>query len=470
MNRHLPLSRRTLMRGAGATGEVGQAEGLPYLPRRTLLRGAGAALGLPWLEAMMARPAAAATKARPPVRLAALYMPNGVHTDLWTPAGLGRDFTLSPTLEPLHDLKNDLLVVTQLWNQGSVGGDGHYVKNAGFLTCTTVTKTLGVDVSCNGVSMDQVAARSVGGLTPLASLELGIAPVTTGVDRNVGYTRVYGSHIAWSSPTTPLAREINPRLVFERLFRAAHGQGQSAGDDILLLDRVLDDARLLRQRLGGADRQRLDEYLSVVRSLEERIERASRPERSTWKPRAKLDAAAKPEGIPKEYPDHVRLMMDMIALGFQTDTTRVATFMFGNEVSNQNFSFVEGVNGAHHSISHHQKDADKLRQYQLINRWHVEQYGYLLRKLKGMREGEGTVLDNSMVLFGSGLRDGDSHNPHNLPLVLGGRGGGRIDVGQHRVYSTDTPLANLYVSMLDAFGAPVERFADSTGPLPGVLA
>ena len=435
------------------------------LSRRTLLRGAGVSLALPWLEVMHAAP----EKAKPPVRMAAMYMPNGVHQQMWTPEGEGRDFKLSPTLSSLEDLKSQLVVMTNLWNQDSKGGDGHYVKISGFLTCTTITKTLGVDINCNGVSMDQIAARTAGKQTPLASMELGIAPVTTGVDKNVGYTRVYGSHIAWSGPTTPLAREINPRLVFERLFKASGPQGSSAKQDILLLDRVLEDSKQLRTQLGAADRQRLDEYLSGVRSLEDRLDRATRPQQSKWKLRAPFDPNLKPEGIPKEYAEHVRLMMDMIALGFQTDTTRVATFMFGNEVSNQSFSFVEGVSGAHHSLSHHQNEADKMRQYQLINCWHIAQYGYLLRKLRAMKEGESTVLDNSMVLFGAGIRDGNKHDPHNLPLVMAGRAGGRIDAGRHLVYTADSPLSNLYVSMLDAFGTPVERFADSTGPLRGVL-
>jgi len=422
------------------------------LNRRTLLRGAGAAIGLPWLEAM----AAPAGGSKPPVRMAALYMPNGVHPDMWTPEGDKRDFKLSPTLSPLADLQDQLMVLTNLWNPGSVGGDGHYVKISGWLTCTTVTKTLGVDVSCNGVSMDQLAVQKTGRQTPIASMELGIAPVTTGVDKNVGYTRVYGSHISWASPTSPLARELNPQLAFERLFRAGNGQADGAKEEALLLDRVLTDAKELRQKLGGADRQRLDEYLSVVRSLEDRLERAASPEQSKWKPRVALE--------------HVRLMFDIIALAFQSDSTRVATFLFGNEVSNQNFAFVDGVTGAHHSLSHHENKPDNMRQYQLINKWHIEQYGYLLRKLRDMKEGDSNVLDNSMILLGAGIRDGNKHDPHNLPVVLAGKAGGRLASGQHLSYEKDTPLSNLYVSMLDAFGAPVERFADSTGRLPGVLA
>lgn len=418
---------------------------------------------------MPSRLLAASAESLPPVRLAVLYMANGVHPDMWTPEGQGRNFKLSPTLEPLADLKDDVLVLTNLWNKGSEASEGHYVKTSGFLTCTTITKTLGVDLSCNGTSMDQVAAQRVGKQTPLPSLELAMDSVSTGVDNNVGYTRVYGSHIAWAGATRPLAREINPRLVYERLFRANRQQAGSATQDKLLLDRVLGDARRLREGLGAADRQRLDEYLQGVRSLEERLERGVGEQANGWQPRAPLDAGLA-DGNPKGHTDNVRWMLDLIALAFQSNTTRIGTFMFGNAVSNRNFSFLEGVRGSHHDTSHHQRNAEKLRMYQLINRWHVDQYAYLLRKLRSMKEGDGTVLDHSMILLGAGLRDGDRHDPHNLPLVLGGRGGGRLATGQHLVYAKDTQLANLYVAMLDAFGTPVDRFADSTGPLSGVLA
>lgn len=405
-----------------------------------------------------------------PVRMAVLYMPNGVNTAMWAPEGQGRDWKLSPTLEPLRDLQNDVSVVSNLWNAGADTGDGHYVKESSILTCTTISKTLGVDINMHGISMDQIAAQRLGDQTPLPSLELGIEPESTGVDGNVGYTRVYGCHIAWSSPTTPLAREINPQSVYERLFRAGSPQSSSTKQDTLLLDRVLGQAKDLRTQLGSADRARVDEYLDVVRSLEVRLKRTGDATKLAWKPRTSVAATAKPTDAPKDHAEHVRLMLDMIALAFQSDTTRISTLMFGNAVSGQNFRFLEGVSESHHEVSHHSKDPDKLRQYHLINRWYVEQYAYLLRKLKTMQEGEGTVLDNSMILFGSALSDGNSHNPHKLPLVLAGRAGGRVASGQHLVFSEDTPAANLYISMLDAFGAPVPRFADSTGPLAGVLA
>lgn len=442
------------------------------LSRRAVLRGAGVALGLPWLEAMVpsALAASRAADTKSPVRMAALYMPNGVNVPQWKCEGEGRGFKLSPTLASLEDVKDQLLVVSNMWNAAANTGDGHYAKESSLLTCTTITKTLGVDINIHGPSMDQVAAQRVGDQTPLPSLELGIEPESTGVDANVGYTRVYGCHIAWSGPTTPLARETNPRSVYERLFRAAGPAGNDAKQETQLLDRVLEHSKRMRAKLGSADQARVDEYLEVVRSLEKRMERASDPKRNTWKPLVSLDGAPKPTDNPTTHEEHVRLMLDLIALAFQSDTTRISTFMFGNAVSGVNMRFLDGVTDSHHEISHHSKDPEKLRQYAIINRWHVDQYGYLLRKLKAMKEGEKSVLDNSMILFASALSDGNSHDPHRLPVVLAGRAGGRIASGQHLVYSDDSPLSNLYVSMLDAFGTPVPRFGDSTGPAAGVLA
>ena len=431
------------------------------ISRRALLRGAGASLALPWLEAMAAAPS--------PVRMAVLYMPNGVNTKMWMPEGEGSDFKLSPTLAPLEPFQDQSLVLSNLWNAAANTGDGHYVKESSILTCTTISKTLGVDINMHGVSMDQVAAARTGKRTPIASLELGIEPESTGVDTNVGYTRVYGAHIAWSTPTTPLAREINPRAVWERLFQAGQPGGEREKSDMLLLDKVLGEAKRLRSEVGKADQKRIDEYLEVVRGLEERMERKTEPGRQEWTPRARVTGEAPPDPAGNRAV-HVRLMMDMIALAFQTDATRIATIMFGNAVSNADFRWLEGVSNSHHELSHHENKPEKLQQYHLINRWYVSQYAYLLGKLRAMKEGERTVLDNSMVLFCSALSDGNKHNPHQLPFVLAGGGGGRIAGGRHLAYTEDSPLANLYVSMLDAFGTPVERFADSTGPLRGVLA
>lgn len=442
------------------------------LSRRTLLRGAGVSLALPWLDAMtpIRTLAASETTASAPVRLAVLFMPNGVHPKRWTPEGEGKDFQLSPILEPLRELKDQTLVLSNLWNRNSAPGDGHYVKTSGLLTGQTINKTVGVDLNSNGISMDQIAARKLEKFTPIASLELGTQPVSTGVDTNVGYTRVYGSHIAWKGPTSPLAKEIHPRLVFERLVRAGRPQSDEAQADRSVLDLVMEDTRRLQNQLGINDRRRVDEYLESVRTLEERLERLSRTDSKPWTPLTPIDPTIAPQDqIPEKYAEHAKLMLDMIVLAFQTDTTRVSTFMFGNSVSGINFSFLDGVTGSHHSLSHHQNEEDNLRQYELIAKWHIEQLAYIMKRLQSIPEGESNLLDNSMVLFASDLRDGNAHDPHNLPVVLGGRGGGRIAAGQHLNFERDTPLANLYVSMLDAVGAPVDSFSDSTGPLPGVL-
>jgi hypothetical protein len=454
-----------------------------------MLRGAaGAIMGLPLLDAMTSIASAASLGGakKLPVRMAVLYMANGVNVDQWGPKGAGKSFELSPTLQPLAKYKDDLLVLTELWNAGSVGGDGHYVKTAGFLTGTTITKTTGKDLRAGGVSMDQLAAQSTGKETPLPSLELGIEPVTNFVDDNVGYTALYGSHIAWSTPTTPLAKEINPRLAFDRLFRTG-ATGSSPQDDRSILDLVADDANSLRNKVGRSDRLKLDEYFDSVRAVEKRIafNAKQRAEENKLSPTAlaeiealdkRISAWNNPErqklarGVRNsgDHGEHVRLMLDLMVLAFWTDSTRVSTFMFGNGVSPKNFSWLDGVKGGHHEISHHKNDKAALDMYARINRWHVEQFKYMLDTMAAIREGDGTLLDNSMLLFGSCMRDGNSHNPRNLPLVLAGKAGGTIQGGRHLVHKKNTPLCNLFVSLLDRMGTPVKQFGDSTGPLKGL--
>lgn len=453
------------------------------ISRRTLLKGAGVALGLPLLEAMGPLAALGNTpEQKNPVRMGVLYMPNGVNPQTWLPEGTGSNFQLSRALQPLANVKNDILVLTELWNKGTNTGDGHYVKTAAFLTGTTITKTTGSELRCGGISADQIAAKRIGNLTRLPSLELGIEPVTTGVDTNVGYTRLYGSHISWSTSTTPLAKEINPQLAFDRLFRVTNDGGRKLDPvaDRSVLDLVMEDANNLSKRIGKADQTKLDEYLESVRSVEKRIEFDAKRKADDYNSdplvRQEIDKLGK--RIKDYYNDparaserrgnhteHVRLMLDIMVLAFWTDSTRVSTFMFGNAVSGKNFSFLEGVNGGHHQISHHENDAAKLEQYARINTWHAQQYAYMLEKMKNIKEGDSTLLDNSMILFGAGMRDGNQHNPHNLPLVLAGRGGNTIKTGRHLVYEKNTPLCNLYRSMLTRMGAPVDSFSDSTGEL-----
>lgn len=454
------------------------------LSRRTVLKGVGVTLCLPLLESMTPRLSRADRRqGRAPLRLAALYMPNGVNPHEWTPTGEGKDFALSSILAPLETLKSEILVLTGLMNHQSLDGDGHYAKVAPFLTGTHITKTTGSNLRCGGISLDQFVAQRIGNLTPLPSLELSVEPVTAFVDANVGFTALYGSHISWSSPTTPVTREINPRLAFDRLFNVPNTPVSAANaQDGSILDAVLEDAKSLNGKIGVADKQKLQEYYDAVRSVEKRIafDAARRAHEVKSDPLAraevgKLDGRIRdyyrvPEG--KHGIDHteqVRLMLDMMVLAFWTDTTRVATFMFGNEVTGKNFSFLNGVSGGHHEISHHQGDKGKLEEYRKINVWHLQQYAYMLEKMRNIREGEGTLLDNSLVLLGGGIRDGNAHDPHNLPIVLAGRGGGRLATGQHITFPNETPLCNLYRSMLACMETPLPTFGDSTDELPGLL-
>ncbi len=437
------------------------------LPRRKFLRGAGVALSLPWLSTLGSRSARAATAAAtPPLRSAFIYFPNGVWGKDWVPTSEGSDYSLSPSLEPLAEIREHCLVLTGLDKKNSHGGDGHYAKTANFLTGMPVSKTTGKDISSGGISIDQLIAKHIGGQTPLPSLELGTEPVITGVDSNVGYTRLYGSSISWETPQRPMTKEINPRVVYERLFGkglAARNQGAESYQN--LLDFVLEDARKIRGQLGRDDQFKMDEYLDSVRAVERRIEFANSDREDAWEPSTDpAEIARRKPGVPADFREHIDIMLDLMVLAFQTDSTRVCSLMFANDVSGRNFSFVDGVSGSHHELSHHENKAEKIEQYQRINRWHVEQFARMLTKMKAVQEGEGTLLDHSMVVFGSSMSDGNRHDPDNLPILVGGTAGGHIRSGRHIAHG-ETPLCNLYHSMLDIHGLPVERFGDSTGPL-----
>ncbi|WP_047813509.1 DUF1552 domain-containing protein [Rhodopirellula islandica] len=450
------------------------------IPRRRFLRGSGAVLGLPWMASMaktMAgpRPQDSSSAGRsgdepqPPLRTAFLYFPNGVWEKDWVPGTEGADYELSPSLEPLADLKDDFLVLSGLDKKHSHGGDGHYAKTANYLTGMPVAKTTGKDISSGGVSIDQLIAAKVGNQTPLPSLELGIDPVISGIDSNVGYTRLYGSHISWQSPTRPVAKAINPRVVYERLFgKRMKTSTPEARSYQNLLDYVLEDAHRVRSKLSRDDQFKMDEYLDSVREVEKRIEFATRDQSHRERYEAERDRIADghameiPEtGTPGDFREHIDLMLDMMVLAFQTDSTRVASFMFANDVSGRSFSFLDGVNGGHHELSHHENKEEKIAQYQLINRWHTEQFGRMLRKMKAIQEGDSTLLDNSMILFGSSFSDGNRHDPDNLPLLLAGRGGGTIQPGRHIAAKGQVPVCNLYLSMAKRYGLDLERFGDS---------
>src|SRR5262245_44424272 len=474
---------------------------LKPLSRRTFLRGAGVALGLPLLEAMLplrtgASLLAADSGAVAPVRAAYLYFPNGAWMDAWVPSQTGADYELPFSLTPLAPVRDSVVVLSGLDKPFSRSGDGHYAKTANFLTGLHVHKTTGQDLNSGGVSVDQVAAERFGHLTPLPSLELATDPVVNGLDRAVNYTRMYGSYISWRKPNLPMPRIIDPRAAFERMFGPRDAAGKplpqpSRAEDRNLLDAALDDARDLRRRLGKGDQHKLDEYLDAIRSVEQRLGPA-RPA-NAWRPPTRPDplipppamprpamlftskdnngdAVPLPGGSPINPPELVRLMLDLIVLAFWTDTTRNVTFLFANAVSPRNFSFREGVTENHHSSSHHANKQERIYSYKMITRWHVEQFAYLLQRLQSIPEGERTLLDNAMIVCGSSLSDGDRHSPDNLPILLGGKGGGRIRSGRHLASPGNTPLCNLYLAMLGCLGLDVPRFGDSTEPLRGLLA
>jgi hypothetical protein len=446
------------------------------LSRRTMLRGMGAAIALPILDAMAPARASTAATGKPPLRMACLYFPNGVWQDSWIPQDVGAEFVLPYALEPLEAHRSSINIYSGLDKAASRQGDGHYAKTANFLTGKPVTKTTGKDISAGGISMDQLAAQHLGHLTPLPSLELGIDPVISGIDSNVGYTRLYGSYISWRSANVPVAKEINPRFVYERLFGEKDETGREVRADRQedfgsILDLALDDAKRLRSRLGRDDQVKIDEYLESVRAVEKRIEFSLKPDPRDWKPTSSPDIPPTPDQkIPSDFREHVTLMLDLMVLAFQTDATRILSFMFANDVSGRNFSFLPGVSGGHHDMSHHEGKEEKINQYREINRWHVEQYAYLLDRLNAIPEGEGTLLDNCMILFGSSISDGNRHDPNNLPIVVAGKAGGKFNTGLHVASAKETPLCNLYHTMLDAMGVEIDAFGDSTGTLQNIRA
>jgi hypothetical protein len=445
------------------------------LPRRTFLKGIGTAIALPMLNAMspvktLASVGAAAAP-RPPMRMAFLFVPNGAHMPDWTPKRTGANFDLPYILEPLSSVKNDLVVLSGLTHdKGRANGDGpgDHARSAGvFLTGAQPLKSQGASIRV-GVSVDQFAAEYLSQKTRFPSLELGAEGGRQSGQCDSGYSCAYSNNISWRGESTPMAKETNPRQVFERLFGNGFAQEMAENQSRRqlyrksILDFVLEDARSLRAQVGGSDRQKLDEYLTAVREIELRIERME--EQSSALAEFQLDSLQIPAGIPDSYEEHLKLLGDMLVLAFQTDTTRIATYMFANEGSNRNYRPI-GISEGHHDLSHHQGDPvkhDKIRQ---INHFHVRQFAYIVNRLKAIPEGDGSLLDNCMIVYGGAISDGNKHNNEDLPVVLAGSGGGAIQTGRHIVYPQETPMCNLFVSMLQRMGIPARRFGDSTGEL-----
>ncbi|WP_417386537.1 DUF1552 domain-containing protein [Gimesia sp.] len=439
-----------------------------FLKRRTFLQGLGTTMALPLLDIMQPQlnlAAAAPAGAKAPIRTAFIFFPNGVIGPSWYPTSAGQNYELPKTLKPLEGLKSDINVISGLAqiNARALGdGAGDHARCASvYLTSVHPTKTSGADIKA-GVSVDQVAAQQVGHLTRLPSLELGLTRGRNAGQCDSGYSCAYSSNISWRSPSTPTSKEIVPKLAFERLFGGgAEREKQRARhlkDRQSILDLVKHDADQLKKQLGRNDQRKIDEYFTSVREIEQRIER------STHQEKIKPPEMQLPDGIPSEFQEHIRLMYDLMVLAFQTDTTRIATFMVGNAGSNLTFPMV-GVNSGHHELSHHRNDEKKMADIQKIDEYLTSQFAYFLKRLKETPEGNSNLLDNSMICYGSAIGDGNRHSHHDLPIILAGKGGGTIKTGFHHQVKTETPLSNLYVSMLDRAGAPVESFGDSTGRL-----
>ncbi len=435
--------------------------------RRHCLRSAGITLGLPWLCSLQPRLLRADdAQHAPPLRAAFLHFPNGMYADHWVPQQTGESYTLSPILQPLEPVRSEVLVLSGLEKAASRSGDGHYSKTANFLTGMPVRRTIGRDVSAGGISVDQLMAASCKGQTPVPSLVLGVNPVMPGIDRSVGFTHAYASWISWQSETQPVTPEISPKVVYETLFGLTSATTAGRLGTKPLLDYLLDDARSLRRRLGRDDGHKLDEYLDSVRAVEARLQFAPSKQTRLQNPALQRDIRSTKlpvTGAQIDFREHIRLMFDLIVQAFRADATRVVSMMLAGGVSSQSFSFLEGVRGEHHELSHHEDSPQKIAQYDAITRWYVGQFAGLLQRLREIPEGSGTLLDYCMIMLGSGMSDGNSHNPANLPILLGGRGAHTIDTGRHlAALSPHTPLCNLYLSMLDRMRISLTSFGDST--------
>jgi hypothetical protein len=430
----------------------------------------GTALGLPLMEAM-------AAPAKAPCRMAFLYVPNGIMMDQWIPDQKTGVTPLPAELphvtSALMPFRKDITFIGGLTqNGGRALGDGpgdHGRAGASYLTCVHPKKTNGRDLQA-GISVDQIAAQRLQGRTRLASLELGCEEGVQGGSCDNGYSCAYSNSISWRTPAAPNPAEIRPRAVFERLFGAADEdadpvrRARQKSYEQSILDVVTNDARRLSAKLGGADRRKLDEYLYSIRDVEKRIQAAERNPAPVKKP----DMAAPDGSVPAEFGEHARIMIDLLTLAFQTDATRVATLLLALEQSPRAYPEI-GIPEAHHGLTHHQGDKEKIAKVIAINTFHVKQFAYLVEKFGATPDGDGTLLDHSMVTYGSGLSDGNAHNHANLPLVLAGKGCGTVRPGRYLRHPNETPMANLFIAMLDRMGVPVETMGDGNGQL-GYLA
>jgi hypothetical protein len=435
------------------------------LPRRTFLRGMGATLALPLLDAMVpAMTALAATAAKPVRRLGFVYVPMGANISQWTPPGADSLAELSPSLRSLASVVDQLTVITNQELKNAYPGT-HATANAAFLSAAKSKWTESSDYEL-ATTVDQIAAKQLGEETRLPSLELAMDLLTTIGQCDNGYACVYQNNLSWSSPTTPLPAEAHPRIAFERLF----GDGGSKADrsaelrkNASLLDWVREDISRLRKKLGPSDRAKVREYLDTVREVERRIQKAEARTADSQLP--DLD---RPVGVPASYADHARLMFDLQVLALQGDVTRVITFQLARETSTRTYPEI-GVPDPHHPVTHHGNNPEKLAKVAKINAFHVSLFAYFLEKLKSTPDGDGSLLDHSIYLYGSGMGNPNVHDHVNLPILVAGGGAGKLKGGRHIRYAEPTPLANLHLTLLDKVGVHIDKFADSQGKIKELL-
>lgn len=428
-------------------------------------------MALPMLEAMLPLTALAQSTNLKSTRMAFLFVPNGIDMANWTPTAEGALGDLPAVLQPLDPVKSKINVLTGLTQHNAFAlGDGpgdHARSTATWLTGVHVKKTAGADIQA-GVSADQVAAQFIGQKTRFPSLEIGCERGAQAGDCDSGYSCAYSSSISWRGESTPNAKEVNPRLVFERLF----GTGSSEDKEsrarreryrTSILDMVAEDAAKLKGQLGQRDQQKLEEYSAGVREIERRLQSIESQQIDKT-----LEGAVRPTGVPPDFGEHIRLMGDMMVLAFQADLTRICTFMYANDGSNRSYPSI-GIADGHHDMSHHGQNPEKLDKKRRIDRFHIEQLAYILKKMESIKEPTGTLLDNTLLVYGAGISDGDRHNHDNLPILLAGRGSGSLQSGRHLVYPNQTPMNNLFLSLLDRVGCPIEKLGDSTGKLQGLF-
>lgn len=427
-------------------------------------------MSLPFLDAMLpTQRALAASAASSPMRMLFFMVPNGAHMPAWTPSSEGPDYTLSTTLEPLAKHRQYVSVFSGLTLDGAHahgdGGGDHARSGASFLTGSHPRKTDGADIK-NSVSVDQVAAQALGSKTRFASLEMGMEGSSQAGNCDSGYSCAYSSNLAWRNENSPLAKENDPTAIFDRLFgngdAVSEGKNRSARIERRksVLDFVLDDAKSLQNKLGTADKRKMDEYLYAVRDVENRLVKSD-------KLRVGEDGIPnfpRPAGVPRDWSEHCKLMMDMVALAIRSDSTRILTFMFANEGNNSGYPQIGAPEG-HHDLSHHGKSEDKQAKIQKINTYHLEHFAYLVDHFAGVEEGGSQLLDNCMLIYGSGISDGDRHNHDDLPILMVGKAGGKIKKASHWKFPKNTPLCDLYVWMLNQYGVQVDSFGDSKGIL-----